>query len=154
MVEACYMIAFTATLGGIYTDIKKGQLPYVITIPLLLSSLMIVTINGNLLTGILSGTISFTILWIMGVLLKGNECGWSNCEEKKCKGVVGGGDIKYSAGLGVLIASPVNVLLFLALAFGLAGIYGFKSGVENIKMAPWLTGGFLIAYTATQMGGS
>jgi len=152
MVEACYMIAFTATLGGIYTDIKKGQLPYVITIPLLLSSLMIVTINGNLLTGILSGTISFTILWIMGLLLKSNDCGWSNCEEKKCKGVVGGGDIKYSAGLGVLIASPVNVLLFLALAFGLAGIYGFKSGVENIKMAPWLTGGFLIAYTATQMG--
>ena len=146
------MIAFTATLGGIYTDIKKGQLPYVITIPLLLSSLMIVTINGNLLTGILSGTISFTILWIMGLLLKSNDCGWSNCEEKKCKGVVGGGDIKYSAGLGVLIASPVNVLLFLALAFGLAGIYGFKSGVENIKMAPWLTGGFLIAYTATHMG--
>ena len=73
-------------------------------------------------------------------------------KKKKCKGVVGGGDIKYSAGLGVLIASPVNVLLFLALAFGLAGIYGFKSGVENIKMAPWLTGGFLIAYTATQMG--
>ena len=87
----------------------------------------------------------------MGLLLK-NDCGWSNCEQKQCKGVVGGGDIKYSAGLGVLIASPVNVLLFLALAFGLAGIYGFKSGVENIKMAPWLTGGFLIAYTATQMG--
>ena len=151
MVEACYMIAFSATLGGIYTDIKNGQLPYVITIPLLLSSLMIVTINGNLLTGILSGTISFTILWIMGLLLK-NDCGWSNCEQKQCKGVVGGGDIKYSAGLGVLIASPVNVLLFLALAFGLAGIYGFKSGVENIKMAPWLTVGFLIAYTATQMG--
>ena len=79
MVETCYMIAFTATLGGIYTDIKKGQLPYVITIPLLLSSLMIVTINGNLLTGILSGTISFTILWIMGLLLKSNDCGWSNC---------------------------------------------------------------------------
>ena len=145
MVETCYMIAFTATLGGIYTDIKKGQLPYVITIPLLLSSLMIVTINGNLLTGILSGTISFTILWIMGLLLKGNDCGWSNCEEKKCKGVVGGGDIKFASGLGLLIASPLGVLVFLAVSFASATIFSLISDVKKIKMGHWLALGFCVS---------
>lgn len=145
----CWAIAFIAILGGIFTDIKSGQIPYVTTIPLLLSSLMIATINGTLLIAILSGILSLSILLIMGTI-SANNCGWNSC--KDCNHQIGGGDMKLSAGLGVLLASPINVLMFLAISFGSGGMWALKSGDKKIKMGHWLGMGFFVAYMAGQMG--
>tara|TARA_B100000519_G_C14145452_1_gene391903 strand:- start:435 stop:878 length:444 start_codon:yes stop_codon:yes gene_type:complete len=143
MVETCYIIAGIAIISGILTDLKSGLIPYAVTIPLLCFALIIAILNGTLLIGILSATLSFLILWITAMITTTN-C-WNKKEVCLEHTTVGGGDIKFASGLGLLIASPLGVLVFLAVSFASATIFSLISDVKKIKMGHWLALGFCVS---------
>tara|TARA_B100000519_G_scaffold77944_1_gene67338 strand:+ start:1710 stop:2165 length:456 start_codon:yes stop_codon:yes gene_type:complete len=140
-----YMIASIAILVGILTDLRSGLIPYVVTIPLLICALIIAVLNSTLLIAIGLGTLSFLLLWILA-MLTGHNC-WNRGDCEECISI-GGGDIKFSTGIAVLIASPIGILVFLAVSYVSATFFSLISDVKKIKMAPWLALGCSVALWA------